>query len=180
MKKEALQLIKASALGLLTLLLLVITIFEMLPAKQSELIAKDAITVSPSLINSSSNTYQLLVSGTLFNDSDKAITVDSLKIKVKKGSQSHDLDIPLSVTLGPRAEYPLSHSAEGTQAFEQVVSVSASVGGASIAISEPKTPIFGTVTLLLLALTLVLGYFCYRSILVYRYTRLEREIKTEA
>ena len=180
MKKEHLQLIKASVLGLLTLLLLVITVFEILPAGQSVLIAKDEITVSPSRISVGSNTYQLLVSGTLFNDSDETLTVDSLTVRVEEDEKSLDIRIPLSLTLGPRAEHPLSYSMESTEAFERITSVTASVDGEDVAVSETASPAFGTVTLLLLALTLVLGYFCYRSILVYHYTRLERKIKAEA
>ena len=178
MKKELLQIVKASVLGLLTLILLVITVFEILPPAQTSLAAKDTVTVSSALISSTSGKYQLLVSGTLFNDSDDTVKLDSVKVTAFDRNQTFDICIPLDVVLGPRAEYALSYSVEHSKAYEQVKSVSATVDGIEKQIANADQSVFSAITLLLIALTLIAGYFCYRSILVCYYAKEEKSLNS--
>ena len=175
MKNEFLQMMKTVLLGLLTLLLLTVTVLELLPGGQTALTVKDTVAVAPSVLNSTNGTYQLLFSGTLINQSDESITVDAIDVKVSNGKEEQTVRIPLSITLQPREEYELSHSEESKISYSRIQSMTATVGGEQTSLSNANGSSFGTVTVLFIALTLIAGFLFYRCILVYHYMKIEKK-----
>ena len=177
MKKELLQLIRVIVLGILALLLLTVTVLEILPDRQTALTVRDTVTVSPSRLSSSDDKYQLLVSGTLFNSTNERVTVDSVDVRVTNGQDDYTVHIPISTVLSPREKYEISHTAESTVSYSRVKSVTANTSTEALNLTNSTSASFGTTEVLLLALTAVLGYFLYRSILVYYYMQLEKKQK---
>ena len=55
-------------------------------------------------------------------------------------------------------------------------SVTATVKGEAITVSNEAGTLLGTVSLLLMALTIVAGFLCYRSALVYSYMQAEKKL----
>ena len=176
MKKELLQIIKISLLGILTLLLLILTVLEILPNGQTDLIVKDPITVSPSPVSSANERYQLLVMGTLFNDSDEAIVIERVTVTVSGASGTYDVVIPAR-TLPARTGFEISHSEISEKSYSSVQAVTATVNGEALTVSNETGAPLGTVSLLLMALTLVAGFLCYRSALVYYYMQAEKKLR---
>ena len=175
MKKELLQIIKTSLLGILTLVLLVLTVLEILPSGQTDLIVKEPITVSPAPVSSGTDRYQLLIMGTLFNDSDEEIAIERLTVTVSGASGKLDVTVPAR-TLPPRTGYELSYSEISEKSYSSVQAVTATVKGEAITVSNEAGTLLGTVSLLLMALTIVAGFLCYRSALVYSYMQAEKKL----
>ena len=175
MKKELLQLAKAIVLGILALFMLTVTVLEIFPGAKTPLEIKDSVTVAPSLLNSNGDKYQLLMTGTLTNRSNERVTVDSLDVRVTNGRDDYTVRIPISTVLEPRENYYISYAVESTASYSRVKSVSALTSTETIDLTNSTEASFGTTTVILLAITAIVGYFLYRAILVYYYMQLEKK-----
>lgn len=177
MKQELKQNIKIAIFGVLTLLLLILTVLELLPGKQTDLTIKESVTVSSSLIDTASGTYENAVSGILFNDSASTITVDEITVTVSNGKNEKAIKIPLALQMAPHTEQEISLSQTDTVAYSTVEEVTAQIGGESYSLANVQKSAIGAAALILIACLLVFGFLLYRSILVRYYMYQEKKIK---
>lgn len=176
MKKEIKQDIKIAICGILTLLLLVLTVFELIPEKKSGIIVKDTVTVASSPLDASMTSYENIVSGTLFNETGETIIIDALTVRVSDGETEKDVPIDLSKSpafsscaLEPRTKLEFSTTEFSGYDFKEVKEVRLTVQGELYMLSNVNKSAISIVAIILIALLLVFGFLLYRTILVRYY-----------
>lgn len=176
MKQEIKQDIKIAVCAALTLLLLVLTVLEIFPGKQTDLTIKETVTVSPSLVSTASATYENAISGVLFNDSSDTLSVDAISVTVGNGKDEKTIKIPFNREIAPRTTEEFSVSITDTVAYTSVEDVTAQIEGKYYILSNVKQGTVGAVTLILIALLVLLGFLLYRNILIRYYMYQEKQL----
>lgn len=176
MKKELIQNIKIAVYGILTLLLLLLTVLELLPQKQTGLVMREPLTVSAQLIDTASGTYETALSGVLFNESDETVTAERLTVTVSDGTTEKKIDITLTDPLPPRTRREIRYSEINPNAFTTVTDVSAQIGTETHSVTNVEPSAIGLAAIILIALLAVIAFLLYRSILVRKYMNEEKKL----
>lgn len=174
-----LQNIKIAICGILVLLLLFLTVLELFTQEKTDLTVKESLTVSASITDTASGTYENLIKGVLFNDSEKAITVEALTVTVKNANGEKKISYDQPIVLPARAEKELTISTLDATAYTSVENITATLNGAEQALSNAPQRTVSVIALILIALILVMAYLLYRTILTRYYMHLESKLKTD-
>lgn len=111
--------------GLLSLLLVVLTVLELLPDPGTGIEVRQLITVSSSSLSpveAEEKDYHSQISGMLFNPNDDAITVDSMAVTVSDGKTEQTVTLA-GFTLPARSTREIMTSLEGKVGFDRVTEV---------------------------------------------------------
>lgn len=179
MKKVLLQNVKIAIFGILTLLLLVLTVLELVPNQSTVITVKEPIAVSSVLVDTEKGIYENAISGMIFNDSEHTVTVDSVTVTVSNREQDANVQIPLSLTMIPHAQEEILFSKLDFHAFTHVDAVTAEINGDTHSLSNVQDNVIGASALILIALLLIFGFLLYRSILVRYYMYEEKKLKDQ-
>lgn len=180
MKKTWLQNVKIAVFGILTVLLLVLTVLEILPEQKVDVTLKEPIAVSAVLVDTSRDVYENAISGVIFNDSKNTITLDSITVAVSKRGSETEIEIPLSLTLAPHMQEDILFSYFDTVGYTQVDEVTAKIDGNSYSLSNAQSNLIGATVLILLGALFLFGFLLYRSILVRYYMYEEKKLTEQA
>lgn len=180
MKQKVIQTIKTAVIGVLTLLLLVLTVLELIPSPDVGVSLKEPVTVYSELTDATNGIYQTAVAGVILNESEDTLKINSVTVTVTNGTQDKAIKLYLSedstaFDLPVRTHREFSKSELDTAAFTEVKSVEVEIDGKAHEISNVPEKAIETVTLILIALLLLSGYLLYRSILVTYYTFTEKK-----
>ena len=132
-KDRLLTNLQIAVFGLLSLLLLVLTVMEFLPEKSHGVTVRQSITVSSSSlspIEAEIKDYHSQIGGSLFNPTDQTIAVDSVSVTVSDGKNEKTVTVE-GFTLPARTEREITASFEGQICFDRVIETSVSCGGTS-------------------------------------------------
>ncbi len=129
LKKDCLtQNLKILLWGLLTLLLVVLTILEMIPTDATALRVEEVFRVSSSMISVSEKTYVSAVSGTLANPGDEAVRIDSVIVTVGNGEVTKDIVMD-GFVLMPRSSEELTSGWTGNIQYDRITRLCVVVDG---------------------------------------------------
>ena len=180
MKQKIIQIVKTSTIGVLTVLLLVFTVLQLLPKPDTGLSLKEPIKVYSELTDATNGIYENAVSGILFNESDDTLKINSITVTLTNGKQDKAIKIFLTedetaLELPARMQREFAKSELDTVSYTVVKSVEVDINGEAHALSNAPEKAFETVTLILIALLLLMGYLLYRSIFTTYYTFTEKK-----
>lgn len=166
-KDRLLTNLQIAIFGLLSLLLLVLTVMELLPEKSHGVTVRQSITVSSSSlspIEAEVKDYHSQIGGSLFNPTDKAITVDSVSVTVSDGKNEKTVTVE-GFTLPARTEHEIIASFEGQIFYDRVTEVAlVSVGETDVLPNQTATSFrIGGVVIFYLVLLAITAFLTVRA-----------------
>ena len=180
MKQKILQTVKTAVIGVLTLLLLVLTILELIPEPDIGVTLKEPVTVYSELTDATNGIYETAVAGVILNESDDMMKIHSITVTVTNGTQDKAIKLYLSedntaFDLPARTQREFSKSELDTASFTEIKSVEVELDGKTHELSNLPEKAIDTIVWILIALLLLSAYLLYRSILVTYYTFTEKK-----
>lgn len=180
MKEHIGQNVRILITGLCLLLLLTAAILSAIPEKQTGLVADRTLEVSNSRITMSEEKYACELQGSLKNDSEESISIESVEILVSDGRNEHTETLE-GFTLPPRVAKEIFLRWETEHAFDRVISVSVCINGErNVLPNVTRGWSINGITWLLLGLSLLTAYLLYRACMIRYYMYQEDQQKTQA
>lgn len=175
--KHGLQNLKIATLALLTAVLLLLTVWQALPQKESGLLAKESFSVSSTLISVSSKQYSTQVSGAVANETEQTVKISSLKLTVSDGKAEKEISLD-GFILPAHAEKYVFYTEEGTEEWIAVKKAVAVVDGEELLIKDPSaSSSLGGFFWISAILTLTSGFFLVQSCMVRYYMAQEDAVE---
>lgn len=126
----------------------------------------ETVTVSASPIDAGGERYELRLSGVLMNQTNEDIKLEELLIAVE-GNGHNETIVLEGLKLPSRMKYELTHTWEGSVAFDKVVSVNAVYGGETIALANYTSEIDLNIDLLfywaIAAVSAMVGIYFFKQ-----------------
>ena len=147
MKQKITQVVKTSILGVLTVLLLVLTVLQLLPSPDTGVSLKEPIAVYSELTDATNGVYENAVSGILFNESDDTLKINSITVTLTNGAQDKAIKVYLTddetaLDLPARMQREFSKSELSTVSYTEVKSVEVEINGEAHEISNAPEKAF--------------------------------------
>ncbi|MBQ8431721.1 MAG: hypothetical protein IJX28_02450 [Clostridia bacterium] len=145
-----------AGLILLCLLWCLLAALEWIPTAPSGLEVQEEVTVSASLLNKNDQTYVLDLYGSLFNPTDEAVNIQSLKVTVSDGDGQEETLTLEGMQLPPRTKWEIGHRWEGVVNYDRVTHVVVVTEGGEDLIPNTESAVKGSgLALIYLALLLM-------------------------
>ena len=152
--------------AILAILLVVLLVLELAPVQNtSALTVSERFTATSELVNVNSQQYVTTVSGTLYNPTDKPITVDSVLVSITAGKAFRGVDME-GFVIHPRTSFDLHTSWVGGTEFNKVTRITVVVDGEEQVVLNTNaagTPAVSGAIIFYLILMAIVAWFLIRA-----------------
>ena len=144
-KEKLLTNLQIVVFGLLSLLFVVLTVIELIPAKSEGIEVFQPIKVSSSSltpVGAEIKEYHTQVDGVLINAGEETVAVEAVRVTVSDGKTERELTLE-GFTLPARTKYEILNEFKGENGFDRVVEVAVVLNGNADVLPNQTTTAIG-------------------------------------